>query len=219
LKKHRKLKTNIWPHLSNASILTFFVLYAVAASLYPGGSQADGHSTGFSWLNNYWCNLLNEKTMNGSYNPGQPVAIIAMVILCTGLGIFWYNFPKYLSQNITTCRIIQTSGLLAMGSTMLLFSNLNHDLVTSVAAFWGLIAVTGLFFILYKKKAWLLFGIGVFNLLLIVLNNVLYFNKDYIFYLPFVQKISFVCILGWIGWLNWLLHQYNANKQPANCTT
>lgn len=59
-KVHIKSKWLLFPP---TGILIFFMLYVVAALLYPGGSQADKASTGFSWMNNYWCNLLNEKAM------------------------------------------------------------------------------------------------------------------------------------------------------------
>ena len=59
----RKIKRNILIHKTNKtkSILVlipifgtilFVVLYIVATLLYPGGSQVDKNSIGFSWMNN-----------------------------------------------------------------------------------------------------------------------------------------------------------------------
>ncbi|HEV7621655.1 MAG TPA: hypothetical protein VGO09_07980, partial [Flavisolibacter sp.] len=44
----------------------FIILYIIATIYYPGGSQANNVSKGFSWVHNYWCNLLNEKAINGA---------------------------------------------------------------------------------------------------------------------------------------------------------
>jgi hypothetical protein len=213
LKKHGILKTNIWPLLSNVGIVIFILMYLIAASLYPGGSQVDKNSIGFSWLHNYWCNLLNEQGMNGQYNPGQPVAILAMCILCWSISICWYMFPKKMTHNKTIQIATQTSGILSMISALFLFSAINHDLVTSISAIFGFIAIAGLFIILYRKKNRALFFFGLWNLILIALNNFVYYNEGYIIYLPVIQKISFVSILGWIGWLNLVVYRTERVKK------
>jgi len=68
--------------------LLFIIFYIIAITLYPGGSQADISSKGFSWMNNYWCNLLNEKAMNGEYNTARPFAIAGMLLLCISMAAF-----------------------------------------------------------------------------------------------------------------------------------
>jgi hypothetical protein len=59
----RKIKRNILIHKTNKTkiilvlipifgTILFIVLYIVATLLYPGGSQVDKNSIGFSWMNN-----------------------------------------------------------------------------------------------------------------------------------------------------------------------
>jgi hypothetical protein len=60
-----------------------------ASMLYPGGSQADLQSVGYDWIHNYWCNLMNDQAMNGQSNPAKPFAVVAMVILCLSLLVFF----------------------------------------------------------------------------------------------------------------------------------
>ncbi len=62
--------------------------------LYPGGSQVDVNSKGFSWINNYWCNLLNENAISGQHNPGRPIALTGMAVLCFSLSFFLVCFAK-----------------------------------------------------------------------------------------------------------------------------
>ena len=178
--------------------LLFVVLYIVATLLYPGGSQTDKNAVGFSWVNNYWCNLLNEYAINGQPNPAKPVAIAGMFILCLTLVFFWFLFPRHTDASRTLKLVIQTSGTLAMTIAFFLFTNINHDLIINVASTLGLIATAGVFVGLHKLKWLNLFRFGLLNILLVVANNYVYHTKGLIVYLPVIQKISFAAFLIWV---------------------
>jgi hypothetical protein len=172
-------------------------LYIVATLFYPGGSQADQNSKGFSWVNNYWCNLLNESAMNGEPNLARPIALTAMFILCLTLSFFWYHFPRYHIPGKFNRLVIQLSGILSMMIAMFLFTGL-HDSIINIAGASGLVALVGTFIGLYKSKSFILFWFGLFNLAIIVLNNYVYYTKGLIIYLPVIQKISFLSFLVWV---------------------
>ena len=178
-------------------ILVFVCLYFAATLYYPGGSQANANEKGFSWLNNYWCNLLNDKAMNGQTNAAKPIAVIAMVVLCVTLANFCYIFPKQLQFNKSHRLTVQISGMAAMAIAIFLFTNF-HDLVINIASLFAFIAIIGMFVGLYKQKWSGLFWLGTFNILLVVLNNILYYGKGLKLYLPVVQKITFLFFLIWI---------------------
>ena len=178
--------------------LLFVVLYFIATLLYPGGSQVDKNSVGFSWVNNYWCNLLNEDAMNGQHNSAKPVAMTGLFILCLTLSFFWFLFPRHIKTGKSAKIIIQFSGTLAMVVAFFLFTDINHDLITDIASIFGLIATIGTFIGLYKTKWFGLFAFGLLNILLVGLNNYVYFTKGLIIYLPVIQKISFATFLIWI---------------------
>lgn len=178
--------------------ILFATLYYVATFFYPGGSQVDINSIGFSWLNNYWCNLLNDEAVNGQLNTAQPIALIAMFILCMIFIYFWLTFPDYTNLNKPYKRTIQISGTLAMTIGFFLSTRFDHDAITSLASLFGLIALTGTFIGLYRNRWQVLFYFGIVNILLFTVNIYLYFHKDYITYLPVVQKITFATFLIWI---------------------
>jgi len=178
--------------------ILFVALYVVATFFYPGGSQVDKNAIGFSWINNYWCNLLNENAINGKHNPAKPIAVTAMFVLWLSLSFFWFLFPKHINIAKFAKLTIQISGTLAMTTTFFLLTNINHDLVTNLTSMFGLVATVGLFTGLYKNKWYGLFAFGLLNLLLVALNNYLYYNKGLIIYLPVIQKISFATFLIWI---------------------
>ena len=195
--------------------LIFVILYFVATLYYPGGSQVDKNSIGFSWTNNYWCNFLNETAINGQTNPAKPIALTGMFVLCLTLSIFWYLFPKQINIDRRLKLTIQISGLIAMTIAFFLFTSINHDLVTNLATSFGAIATIGTFVGLYKQKWFRLFGFGLLNILLVGLNNLCYYNKEFIIYLPVIQKISFATFLIWICLIDLKLFRKIEKQQPT----
>lgn len=179
-------------------VIIFVILYIVATLLYPGGSQLDKNAIGFSWVNNYWCNLLNGTAINGQPNPAKPIAMAGMFILCLTLILFWILFPIRIGLNKALKLTIQISGTIAMVIAFFLFTNLNHDLITNLASAFGFIAIVGTFIGLYKAKWFGLFVFGLLNVLLIGLNNYLYYSEELIVYLPLVQKVTFASFLIWL---------------------
>lgn len=199
--KHSEIKNTLTLIPTMGTIL-FMSLYFVATFFYPGGSQIDKNAVGFSWVNNYWCNLLDEIAINGQKNSAQPIALTAMFILCLALIYFWINFPKYTSIGKGYKYTIQICGTLAMVIGFFLFTKIDHELITNSASLSGLIAMAVTFIGLHKNKWRTLLNFGLLNTALIVANNILYYHKEWIGYLPLVQKITFVTVLLWICSIN-----------------
>jgi hypothetical protein len=193
--------------------ILFSLLYFVSTLYYPGGSQVDKKSVGFSWTNNYWCNLLNDKAINGQTNIAQPIALTAMFILCATLTLFWLQFPKYTTINKAYKLTTQISGSLAMLIGIFLFTSYDHDLITNLASLFGLIATIGTLIGLYKNGWAKLYYFGLINILLFFLNNFLYSNKDLILYLPIIQKITFATFLLWICLINFKIFGLTNKKR------
>ncbi|MBI3139004.1 MAG: hypothetical protein HYZ15_10495 [Sphingobacteriales bacterium] len=204
---------NILVLLPVLGTLLFVVLYVIATFLYPGGSQVDKNSIGFSWTNNYWCNLLNENAINGQLNPAKPLAVTAMFILCLTLTLFWFLFPRQINLNNKLRLVIQISGTLAMTTAFFLFTNINHDLITNLASSFGAIATIGTFVGLYKTKWFRLFAFGLLNILLVGLNNLCYYDKELIVYLPVIQKVTFATFLIWLCCIN--INLYRGQRKTA----
>jgi hypothetical protein len=175
------------------------LLYVIAAYYYPGGSQADISSRGFSWINNYWCNLLDTKALNGYPNRARPVAIFAMTVLCLTLTVFWYNFPGSTDAKNWIKRSVKCSGLLSVLFAALL-GFFEHDKMTNAASLFGIIAVVGAIYILGKQNWQMLFWLGIINVLLVGVNNLFYYADGLLKYLPVVQKLTFAIVLLWM-WL------------------
>ena len=182
-------------------IVTFIGLFIYASFLYPGGSQADLQSVGFSWQHNYWCNLMNIEAMNGTANVARPYAIIAMVILCLSLALFFFLFSKTLVKSIFWQKTISLSGFLSMGTALFMFTDY-HDVATIIASIFGVFAVLGVIKTVYSSNTNYFKISGLCCIALLVLNNYIYYTHSYIEYLPLLQKITFIVVLGWIIALN-----------------
>jgi hypothetical protein len=193
LKEQLEKQKSIWVLTPIFGAFLFVVLYIIATLCYPGGSQVDKNSIGFSWTNNYWCNLLNQNAINGQPNPAKPIAMIGMFVLCVTLTFFWFLFPKHINLDKKLNLLIQISGTLAL----------------------TLFATVGIFIGLYKTKWYGLFAFGLVNILLVALNNYVYYNNGLINYLPIIQKISFATFLVWVCSIDINLYRMSKSAKTA----
>ena len=216
MKEPTDKRSAIWVLIPLFGTLVFVILYGLATLFYPGGSQVDKNEKGFSWSQNYWCNLLNENAINGQPNAARPIALTAMIVLCVSLSLFWYIFPTLINLPKRTKHVIQISGILSMATSLFLFTA-GHDMVINIASVLGLIAITGIFIGLRKMNWTDLFWFGIFNIALVVCNNVLYYGEGLRFYLPVVQKISFLSFLLWLCGINIrLFNHMNVKRRSAS---
>ncbi|MGI4871069.1 MAG: hypothetical protein ACRYFX_07810 [Janthinobacterium lividum] len=181
-------------------------MYIVATLLYPGGSPANHLASGFSWVHNYWCNLLTERAINGALNRAQPVALTAMGVLGVSLALFWWQIPDLLPFSSLGAAVIRWAGTLAMLATCFLAMPY-HDVATTIASVLGLVALLGTFLGLRKLRAWKLLWFGVGCVVLIGANNFIYYTGYAILFLPLLQKFTMVWVLGWMTQLSLLLYR------------
>ena len=196
-------------------VLLFSAMYITAAVLYPGGSQADPHSVGFSWKDNYWCNLFNATAINGYPNPARPVAVIAMIVLAASLQFFWMLVALRASTSRSLSRTIIAS---AIACNVFIFSLATahlHDLMVNLASLAGLITVVCVMIVLYRLKWNGLFAAGLFNILLVGLNNFVYYSGTLIAWLPVIQKFTFLVFLCWICLINVRIYRETVRRSAG----
>ncbi|MDX1941723.1 MAG: hypothetical protein SFU99_14280 [Saprospiraceae bacterium] len=184
-----------------AGIMLFLILYMIATFYYPGGSDVNKTAQGFSWVHNYWCDLMAKGAKNGQLNPARPIAIAAMTVLCLALSVFWWLLPRLLDNGRHHYKIVQSSGIISMILAVFIFTNY-HDLIISAAVVFGVIALTGIYIALYRSKSYKTLTFGIFCLILIALNAYIYYTNHLILILPLLQKITFLLYLFWIIFIN-----------------
>lgn len=69
-------------------------LLVIATLKYPGGTDQDINTLGFSWSDNFISNLFNENALNGAINNARIWAIISMFFYSFSCAVFFYNFSK-----------------------------------------------------------------------------------------------------------------------------
>ena len=186
----------------------FFGLYGYATTLYPGGSQLDAYAVGFDWVNNYWCDLLGEKATNGKLNPARPIAISAMAILCCSMVQFFWQFSTTLATSKLWAKLIKICGAISMFFSLLIFTKY-HDFMIILASLFALPVVLGIIVGIYQSKLTLFKISGLLGLLLLSANNYIYYSNHLLEWLPLLQKVSFLIILGWIVSLSIKMSQHN----------
>jgi hypothetical protein len=183
------------------AIVLFVLLYVAAALVYPGGSDHDRSQQGFHVLYNYWCDLMNAFAKNNEPNPSRNIAIAAMIVLFSGLVVFWHLVPVLFQPRRRRDSLIRIAGSVSMITAIFLFTSF-HDLVINIAGATGVLAFVLTFTALYRSGQRKLFYFGVFALGLCIVNYIVYYSLFLIVLLPVLQKLSFVCCLAWIVWMN-----------------
>ncbi|TJY33929.1 hypothetical protein [Pontimicrobium aquaticum] len=187
--------------LPTFGILIFVVLFVYAASLYPGGSQADINSVGFDWFNNFWCNLMLENALNGQENLARPTAFIAIIILCSSVALNYYYFASIFEKNRAWKLILKISGTISMVSAVFIFTKY-HDVMTTLLSVFGTFGIIAIMRRLHKNNMTFLKISGIVCIILVVMNNLFYYIENLIEYLPVIQKMTFIVILTWVIGLN-----------------
>ncbi|RIV45680.1 hypothetical protein D2V05_06140 [Flagellimonas pelagia] len=197
--------------LPTIGIILFIGLFVYSSFLYPGGSQVNLESVGFDWVNNYWCNLMNERAMNNMINPARPFAIAAMFVLCLSLMLFFIQFAGNFTKNPIWKIIILIFGILSMVSAFLMFTEF-HDLMTTLSSIFGVLVVLGIIWEIYQSNMTNYKIGGIICIALLGLNNYIYYSQQFILFLPLLQKLTFALVLGWIIGLNFKMMRKNKSQ-------
>lgn len=153
-----------------------------------------------------------ENGLNGQENHARPFAILAIVILCSSMTIFFIQFAIHFEKNPVWNRIIKFSGALAMLSAIFIFTKY-HDLMTTVLSVFGALVLIGIIRTLHNRKMTFFKLSGIILIVLIGINNFMYYNDDLIKYLPVIQKINFILVLAWTIGLNLKMRKKNVLQQ------
>lgn len=133
--------------LTVAGVLGFLLLTGVSALRYPGGTQSDRASEGYSFFGNYWCDLYRSRALNGQDHAlgaqlAQLGALSVVLSIFAGLWCASAWFDGLRAQRVT--RALSGIACLGMLAIPLMpadrFGRL-HFLVIGVAAVPALLAL------------------------------------------------------------------------------
>lgn len=197
----------------------FVLLYMLAAIHYPGGSWNYINHSGFSFRDNYLCDLLDENAINGMPNTAKYYARLSLGVLCASILMIWYFLPHLCTSKSINLKIMWFSGFLSLGVTIFLASG-THDTVVRIAGIFGIVAIATACIELYRSKRYKISGLGLFCLIIFCLNYYIYETELYIETLPRIQKITFLSFIAWFVFLDIQLYKKlrldNANQTPKH---
>lgn len=184
----------------------FIGLYFLAAMHYPGGSWNFSDDNGFSFLNNYLCDLLDDYAINGEINSARVFARAGLGILCFSLILLWFYLPQLFETSSVNLIIMWLAGQLALVITVFLASG-SHDVILRIAGVFGVIALITSFVELYKIRLFNHLRLGTLCLIIFFINYYIYETGVFIKALPVIQKITFSCFIIWFTSLDIYLYK------------
>ena len=173
-----------------------FVLFAVASSLYPGGTSLSPEAVGYSWSRNFISALFAPEALNGMPNPGRPFAVVALAFWCTSLA-FSFKWISNQASHPALRKIIEIAGIGAAVYAFFVATPM-HDLMVVIGLVFSLTALVTTVLFLYSAKAWKLFGWGLLCPGLSVLSASLYFAGSTFEFMPAIQKMNVLSVVFWI---------------------
>ena len=158
--------------------LTISISLLIIATLnYPGGTDQDLNTLGFSWSKNFFSNLFKETALNGSVNNGRTWAIVSMFFYSFSCAIFFYGFSEKLENRIAS-GFIKYVGILTMPFTFFIATPY-HDLMLTISntLFWACIICITVY--LLKSRLEFLKAYAIICLLIYYYAMYLYISKDW----------------------------------------
>lgn len=192
-------------------ILSFLILFIFSSLLYSGGSEINPNSTGFNWINNYYCDLMLQNGFNGRPNPARPFSILTLNILSLSIIVFFIIVKDIVKENKFWKYTIPIAGTISMLLILFLFTPF-HRLLIIIASIIGSLALTGIIIGLIQKQWKPLLYLTYFNLVMIGLNIFIYVSKTMTIVLPIIQKLTFLTVFFWMISLNIKLIKSQKNK-------
>jgi hypothetical protein len=199
--------------LPDVGVVAFVLLYFYAASLYPGGTQSDPSTAGYSQLGNYWCDLLDASSYSGQANPGRPFALAATIFLPLALLPLWCAAPTLLGEARAARIVVPVAGCSSMLLAIFVFTSA-HDLVVNASSVLGFVAFATLLDGLRRRREHWLVTMGVVSLLLCVANFTMWQTGSLLGWMPMVQKAAFATVLVWALCTSARIRRVSAERSP-----
>ncbi|WP_448698654.1 hypothetical protein ACFGVR_17515 [Mucilaginibacter sp. AW1-3] len=183
-------------HFVLTGVLVGLLLLAIAMLNYPGGSQADPHSVGYSFWHNFLSNLFSPKAINGADNLARPWASAGMLFLALSFGYFFIKFSKNI-ENRGASTVIRYCGVASVICAFFTVTPL-HDTLIPILSTLALIACFYITVFIFKARLHLF---KVFSVVLLVLfygSVYMYFTRTRLDILPIIQKLSAISDIAWV---------------------
>lgn len=205
-----------YPYLPIFGMGLYLIIFTIAALYYPGGSINLPHAEGYSFFHNFLCDVMDPVTKGGVINPARMLAIVSHLILSVTMISFFYILPEIFEQKNRNFYLIRYFGMFTMTVFIFMYTRY-HDLIVTLTGVLGTLALVPFFIELrsYPDK-----GLKQLAVLCFIMSIIVFFifeTKFGFYYLPFLQKITFVLDAWWVIWVSLIVfrkkqHSFSLQK-------
>jgi len=204
----------IAPRATLVGLSATAVLMAAAGAFYPGGTWAEQARVGHAFWENFWCDLLRERALNGHPNPvASELALLGMVAFGATTLLHWLVLARRLAAS--WARWVLATGILSSLAVVLLaltpsdrFSALHAAAVVGAGPAFFAAAIAGALGQWRDPErrrvaSWALVGVGLTVVNVVQYARQVYGGADYAVWLPAIQKGATLCFVAWILGSSW----------------
>ena|GEM_PF-369274 len=208
-KRMNNFNTKYLPYFPILGMGLYIIVFTFAAIAYPGGSINLPDAIGYSFYHNFLCDVMNPTTHGGNANDARSLAIISHLILSFTMICFFYILPKIFPVENRNTKLITYFGMATMIVFIFMYTAY-HDLIVTITGVLGTIALIPFFIELHRYKNKGLKQLAYLCYLLSLIVFFIFETKIGFYYLPFLQKITFVVDAWWVIWSSLIV--INKNK-------
>ncbi len=195
----------------------YLILFTVAAILYPGGSDnIPTAQNGYSFFHNFLCDTNNEFSHSGIRNPGQPIAVLAHLVLSFTMMSFFYILPEIFSKQNRNTKLIRLFGVLSMAIFTFMYQEDLHDLIVTLVGVFGSMAFVPIFIELVKFEDKAFKALTYLVFIMSILLFLGFETKIGIYYMPFFQKFAFIVDATLVIWASLIVVRKGENSATLN---
>ncbi|NND33956.1 MAG: hypothetical protein HKN76_15315 [Saprospiraceae bacterium] len=197
-----------YPWFPIVGLVVYLILFSTAAIGYPGGSINYPDAIGYSFFNNFLCDVMVGTTLAGIENNARTLAIISHWVLSFTMISFFYLLPEIFSVKNRNTFLTRFFGVLTMTIFSFMFTAY-HDVIVTLTGIMGTIALIPFFIELRNYDHQGLKILAYLCFLLSIIVFIIFQTKIGFYYLPFLQKITFVFDAYWVVWVSYLVLKKN----------
>ncbi len=168
-------------------VLISLVLFALAASLYPGG---------YDWTRDFVSTLFAPSTSTGAANKARYVAVLAMFVLCLSIAVLFKLISGRASRRVHR-KTLEIGGIGSMVYGFLVVTPM-HDVLVGIALLFFVPAMLAALHWMWVEGRSSLFWTGLVSLGLLAATATMYYGNWLWHWLPIAQKVSLVACVGWL---------------------
>lgn len=187
----------------------YLIVFTLAAIVYPGGSESNPNAVGYSLFHNFLCDAMLVITPGGELNPARSLATISHLILSGTMILFFFLLPMIFDWTNRNTVLIRYVGMLTMTVFVFMYTDI-HDHIVTATGILGTVALVPFFIEMRRYPGG---GLKILAYVCFILSIIVFFSfetKIGFYYLPLLQKITFVFDAWWVIWVSLIVTRKNA---------